>query len=409
MIKRRYFYIPTIVLIIVFAFKLQSFINPHNTSKYKKSELKKTPKQSHLNEIEDIVNKYDSIISSEIKKSGTIGAAIVITYKNEVALLKCFGVQKKGEKNAINKNTVFRLASVSKPVTGVLAGILADEGTIKLNDKVIEYLPNFKLKNTENTQQITIAHLLSHASGLVPHAYDGMVEDHVSIGKIMKKLDEVDIAAAPGILYGYQNVMFSLYDTIARAKTSKDYSTLIDEKVFEPFGMKDASTNFSDFKNNKNKAYPHFGGNGIFHPINLNNKYYNTAPAAGVNASIADMSQFLLTLLDDKSSAIDDNVRELIFTPQIKSPLSYKYLRRWEKVQSKHYSLGWRIIGYKNRKVAYHGGYVRGYRAEIALCEEEEIGIAFLSNSPTDVGSKTVPTFLNLFFKLKDKEAIPNS
>ncbi len=408
MIKRKYLYIPTIILIILIAFKLQSFVSPKETTKEQIEKPTEPSIPSHLNEIENIIEKYDSILAFEIKKSGTIGAAIVVTYKNEIALLKCFGVQKKGENNAINKNTIFRLASVSKPVTGVLASILSDEGTINLDDKVTEYLPDFKLKNQESTTQITVANLLSHTSGLVPHAYDGMVEDHVPIAKIMQKLVEVDIAAAPGKLYGYQNVMFSLYDTIASVKTSKDFSHLIDEKVFEPFGMADASTSFDDFKNNDNKAFPHYGNNGKFRTVRLNNRYYNTAPAAGVNASISDMSQFLLTLLDNQSSVIDDDVRELIFTPQVQSPLSRKYFRRWDRVDSKHYSVGWRIVGYKGRKVAYHGGYVLGYRAEVALCEKEEIGIAFLSNSPNTIGSKTIPTFLNLLFELKDKEAAPN-
>ncbi|NQU53865.1 MAG: hypothetical protein HQ522_15155, partial [Bacteroidetes bacterium] len=124
---------------------------------------------------------------------------------------------------------------------------------------------------------------------------------------------------------------------------------------------------------------------------------------------ISDMSQFLLTLLDHESSVINDDVRHLIFKPQVQSPLTRNYFRRWDKVDSKHYSIGWRIVGYKDRTVAYHGGYVRGYRAEIALCEEEEIGIAFLSNSPNSAGSKTIPTFLNLLFELKDKKVIPNS
>jgi beta-lactamase class C len=173
--------------------------------------------------------------------------------------------------------------------------------------------------------------------------------------------------------------------------------------------MNDASTSFADYKDSDNKAFPHNGGNGKFRSLRLNNRYYSTGPAAGINASISDMSHFLLTVLDHESSVVNDAVRKLIFTPQVVSPLKRNYLRRWDKVDSKQYAIGWRIIGYKNRKVAYHGGYVQGYHAEIALCEKEEIGIAFLSNSPNSTGSKTIPTFLNLLFELKDKENIPNS
>jgi len=404
MFERKKLYIPLLIIFVFVAFKIQPFVSSKEVLHEQIELPAEVLKPSRLQEIEQVISKYDSILSAEINESGTIGAAVVITYKNEIALLKCFGVQKAGEKNPINKNTVFRLASVSKTVSGVLAGILSDNGTIKFEDKVIDYLPHFKLKNPESTSTMSIGNLLSHTSGLVPHAYDNMIEEHVPLSKIMNELQYVDIAGAPGKLYGYQNVMFSLYDTISKIKTSKNFSDLLKENIFEPFGMNDASSSFNDFKNNNNKAFPHFGGNGKFRTLRLNNRYYSTAPAAGINASISDLSQFLLTLLNKESTVINNNIRSKIFTPQIQSPLKRNYLRRWDRVDSKHYSIGWRIIGYKNRKVAYHGGYVQGYRAEIAICEEEEIGIAFLSNSPNSTGSKSIPTFLNLLFELKDDE-----
>jgi beta-lactamase class C len=62
-------------------------------------------------------------------------------------------------------------------------------------------------------------------------------------------------------------------------------------------------------------------------------------------------------------------------------------------------------VDYKGRQVAYHGGYVSGYKAEIALCEEEEIGIALLCNSPNSATAKNIPTFLNMLFAEKDRLA----
>jgi beta-lactamase class C len=159
----------------------------------------------------------------------------------------------------IDEHTVFRLASVSKPVTGVLAGILAQENILDFDECVIESLPGFRLNSPVNTQKLTIKNLLSHTSGLVPHAYDDLVEGHVPFHTIYERLRMAGISAEPGKLYGYQNVMFSLVDTILAVKTSKNYSQLVKEKLFERLGMNDASTDFDSFKNNPNKAYPHWG------------------------------------------------------------------------------------------------------------------------------------------------------
>ncbi|NOR74009.1 MAG: serine hydrolase [Draconibacterium sp.] len=403
MIKRKQLYIPIIVILVIVAFKLQAFISPSEITTDRIEPEIENSEPSHLNEIESIITEYDSILTSEVKKSGIVGTAIVITYKNEIALLRCFGVQKKGEKNAINKHTIFRLASVSKTVTGVLAGILDDENLVDLDEKVVNYLPDFKLKNSESTKSISVRHLLSHTSGLIPHAYDLMVEDHVPLEKIMSRLSEVDIAAPPGKLYGYQNVVYSIYDPIASKQTNKSFDSLLNEKIFIPFGMSDASTGYGAFKNNDNKAYPHYnqGGN-KYGVMRLNDRYYNTIPAAGINASISDLGQFLITLTNENSKNFSNNARETIFTPQVNSLLKRTYFRSWDKVQSKQYSIGWRIVGYKGRKIAYHGGYVSGYKAEIALCNEEDIGIAILTNSPNNSSAKTIPTFLNMLFKYKD-------
>ncbi len=135
MIKRKQLYIPLLIILILIAFKLQSFVSSKEVIKEEILAPTETAKPSQLFEIKEIISKYDSILSSEISESGTVGAAVVITYKNEIAILKCFGVQKADEQNPINKHTIFRLASVSKTISGVLAGILSDEGTIELEGK----------------------------------------------------------------------------------------------------------------------------------------------------------------------------------------------------------------------------------------------------------------------------------
>lgn len=316
-----------IVILVFVAFKIKNVSADKAEASIVDSIPFEEPPKEPL-EIESVIREYDSTITSEIKNSGSVGSALVITYKDQVAFLKCYGVKKTGGNDSINKNTVFRLASVSKTVTGILAGILDEENILPLDDHVVDYLPDFKLKNPESTQKLTIRNLLSHTSGLVPHAYDNMVEGKVPLSKIMNQLCFVDISASPGQLYGYQNVMFSLYDTIANIKTSKKFDNIIHEKVFAPFGMQDASTGFSSFKNNPNKAYPHFGGPGYYRTMRLNDRYYSTAPAAGINASISDMGQFLLHLTNENSEEVDDQLIQTVFTPQVRSPLKRAYLRR---------------------------------------------------------------------------------
>ena len=388
-----------ILILIVIAFKFSPLIGKSGFGK----KIIEITNVNHAKEIQEVLTKFDSLYNSHIEQSGAIGGAVVITYKGQIAMIKCFGVKKAGENSPVDENTIFRLASVSKAVSGVLAGILTENKTITLDDKVIDCLPDFRLKLPESTNSITIRHLLSHTTGLIPHAFDIMVEDKVPLNKIMPHLNEVEIVSPPGLFYAYQNVMFSLFDPIIAAKTKKSFQTVLHENIFEPFGMKNASSDFESFQNNENKAFPHVKNNKGFATVPLNDRYYVTVPAAGINASISDMGQFLIAISGKDDDLFSRNARELVFAPQVETALKRSYYLNWDKIDSKHYAIGWRIINYKDRKIAHHGGYVSGYQAEIAICEAEEVGIAILTNSPNSFFSEGIPTFFNLFIKHKNQ------
>ncbi len=399
--RRKLYFVIVIITLIVLAFQLQSSVKPESKIPDTKSITKE---YNPINEIKTILPRFDSLLEQNLETSNTVGAAAVISYKGKIAFLKCYGHRKAGEKDTVNKNTIFRLASVSKTITGVLAGILNDENIINLDDKVIDYLPDFELKNPKNTRQLTVRNLLSHTSGLIPHSFDLMVEDKIPLNKIIARLKEVDDIALPGQIYGYQNVVYSIYSPVVKAKTQESFQQVMKEKVFVPFGMNDASLSYEAFRNNSNKAYPHRNcGNNHYRPLPLNDRYYITAPAAGVNASISDLGNFLATLTNQNSEIFTPEIQKTIFTPQIKTPLKRVYFRSWGNgIKSKSYAIGWRMVDYKGHQVAYHGGYVTGYKAEIAVCEKENIGIAILSNSPNRETAKNIPVFLNMLFKYKD-------
>lgn len=399
MIKSKYIYGLAAILIALAVYYFQSKAKAADID-----EVEVVVAEKVYTKMDSLIFQFNDFLSHEIDSSGSVGAAVVITYKGEIAYQKCFGVREIGGNDSIDANTIFRLASVSKTITGVLAGILSNQKIIDLDDKVIDYIPSFKLKDSLNTYDLSIREILSHTSGLVPHAYDNLVEAQVPFSVIMDSLYRVNISGEPGKLYGYQNVVFSLYDTISTIRTSKSFNNLLQEKVFTPFGMVDASAGFTPFAENNNKAYPHARYKGEYKTLSLNDRYYNTNPAAGINASISDMGQFLVSLSGNDSKVLNKSVSKEVFTPQVVSPLRWSYLRKWGKVDSKHYALGWRIIGYKGRQIAYHGGYVQGYQAEIALCLEEDFGIAFLTNSPNGVGSTSIPEFLDMYFDMVGDE-----
>jgi len=343
--------------------------------------------------------EFIHFLDQELDSSLTVGAAYTIVHRGQVIYTGTFGERNRETHQPVDEHTLFRLASVSKGFAGVLATLLVKDGVFSLDDRVVDHYPGFTLKDSLNTEALTIRHLLSHTSGLVPYAFDNLVEAGQDLHTIADRLYEVDISAPPGELYGYQNVMFSLLDPIARRSTGVPYEVLLQEKIFNPLGMVDASAGPVNLENNPNMAYPHVLTRSGYLSLDPREGYYNVLPAAGVNASISDMGQWLLGLLGYKSQWMPDAVLDSIATPQIYTPLKWRYTRYWKPFRERHYSLGWRIYYYQGREIIYHGGYIKGYRAEVAFCPSEDVGVAFLMNSPNSLASRFVPTFFDLFFE----------
>ena len=340
--------------------------------------------------------EFIQFMEQELDSTHTVGAAYTIVQGGQVVYTGTFGERARGGGEKVDEHTLFRLASVSKGFAGVLASMLEQDGAFSLNDRVVDYYPGFRLKDTVSTAELTIRNLLSHTSGLVPYAFDNLVEADQELYTIVNRLDEVDISAPPGELYGYQNVMFSMLDPIARRSTGVPYQVLLKELIFDPLGMEDASAGPVDLERNPNIAYPHVRTKNGYVSLHPHEGYYNVLPAAGVNASITDMGQWLLALLGYQPEFMPDTVISSISTPVIYTPLKWRYTRYWKPFRERYYSLGWRIYQYQGKKIIYHGGYIRGYRAEIAFCPSEDVGIAFLQNSPNNLASRCVPTFMDL-------------
>jgi beta-lactamase class C len=345
------------------------------------------------------VREFIQYMEQELDSIETVGAAYTIVHEGRVIYTGTYGVREQGSQMKVDEHTLFRLASVSKGFAGVLATMLEQDGYFRLDDPVVEHYPGFMLKDSVSTADLTILNLLSHTSGLVPYAFDNLVEADQDLPTIIGRLNEVDISAPPGELYGYQNVLFSMLDPIASSATGISYPDLLNERIFLPLGMTDASAGPVDPQRNPNMAKPHVLTRNGYVALQSDQGYYNVLPAAGVNASISDMGQWLLALLGYRPEWITDSILHRITTPVIYTPLKWRYTRYWKPFRERYYSLGWRIYQYQGRKIMYHGGYIRGYRAEIAFCPSENVGIAFMENSPNALASRCVPTFFDLFFE----------
>jgi beta-lactamase class C len=303
----------------------------------------------------------------------------------------------------VNVHTVFRIASVSKCFAAFLTGILEERQLLHWSDPVVQYVPEFSLSSPEQSKLVNITHVLSHTTGLPYHTYTNLVEEGLDLKTLLAQLKNVKLSSAPGKEYSYQNVVYSVIGEVIANATGKTYEQEMQEKVFDKLGMKDASLNYAKLMANKNIAQPHKLARRKWVPAKITNTYYNVAPAGGINASISDMANWMIALLGNREEVISKETMQHLYTPVIEARSKNRNYKKAQRFDNSYYGLGWRILHYPNDTLVYHGGYVNGYRSEVAFDPNDKIAICILANAPGQLADNGIPTFFQYFNKYRDK------
>jgi len=355
-----------------------------------------------------LASDYESFFRQHINQENFLGAAFVVVSKDQIIHLVTTGHTDTSRKRRIDKNTTFRVASVSKTFAAGLTGILITEGQFGWDDPVNQYVPDFRING--DSRRVRIRHLLGQSTGLMPHAYDNLIEDGVALDKIQDQYRKLSYICPPGNCYSYQNSIFSLIEPVIEEVTASSYAALMSEKIFRPLDMKTASVGYEPFINNPNHAKPHvLIKKGKWKTIRVKPNYYRIAPAAGVNASALDMGKWLMAQLGSHPDIIKPEVVATLTRPRVKTRKEINRRHWGAMLTDAHYGLGWRIYQLGEHQLAYHSGWVSGYRADIAWSEQYNLGFAILLNEEANSISKLSATFWEMAFASLDPPSVAST
>lgn len=348
---------------------------------------------------QDVADQFSGVFRAAAEEYDYPAAALAIVSRDRILSLVTLGHQDASRKTPIDSNTVFRLASVSKTIAAGAVGLLANEGSLAWDDQVTRYEPGFRIIG--DTQAVRLRHLLEHSIGLVPHAFDNLIEDGVPREVAFARLAELEPLCAPGACYGYQNVVFSLLESAVEASSTLSYGELVRQRIFEPLEMNDASIGFEAYMNNPNHTMPHVRARGRWRPVSVEPNYYHLPAAAGVNASISDMASWLQAQLGARPDVFPPDLVAYLTMPRKRTTgqLRRRYWR--DIIDDAHYGMGWRVYDLDGLTVIYHGGWVQGFRADIAFAPELNLGIAILLNAEANSLSELSAGFWSMAAQLR--------
>jgi beta-lactamase class C len=389
-----------VVMMALFVFT--TFITDKNNHYARPASVERNPAALQTDDLllslESLIPVYDSCLQASVAGNITPGAAMAIIYKGRIEIIKGYGVKKMGTPDLVDIHTAFRIGSVSKGFASVLTGIMKQEHVIGWDDPVAPYLPDFHHRDSVNFNALTIREILGQASGFPIHTFTDLLDDNIPLDQIIQQLQTVPFSTKPGMIYSYQNVVYSLIEEILKNTTGQDYAHLLREKIFYPLHMKDASSEYVSLIISGNYAIPHIMTRNSWTPVDNNPRYYATIPASGINASISDMARWLLALTGSEPEVIPAGVLEEVYTPVVAIPLKRSIKRSWGGAENLSYALGWRVIRTGNKNIVFHGGLVQGFRAEIGFCPEDKVGIVMLFNGNTAAVNDLLPGFFNILY-----------
>ena len=345
--------------------------------------------------------EFDGWLDAVAQSGQVSGLAAAIVKDDKVLLQRGIGYADASAGLPVTTDTVFRLASLSKAFASALTAILVDEGMLSWDTRVTGVLPTFELHDVNASSKLTVRDILSQRVGLPHNTYDRLLEADEPYEELVERLREVPLTCEVGNCYGYQNITFALIGDITYAVSGDFFYHQVEKRLFHPLGMDTATYGRDALEASKSWARPHAHTAHGWVPIGIRESYYHVPPAAGVNASIKDMSQWLIAQMGGRTDVLSEPILTTLHTPLVQTPTE-RHVSPWRKarVSDASYALGWRVFDYAGETVVFHAGAVQGYRAMIAFVPKDRFGVVLMWNCESALPSGLLPMLFDRYLGL---------
>ena len=329
----------------------------------------------------------DAYVQRAMSAFAVPGVSLAIVKDGKPLVAKGYGVRKLGDPAPVDAKTLFGIASNTKAFTATALGILVDEGRIRWDAPVIDYVPWFQMSDPYVTREMTVRDLLVHRSGLGLGAGDLLwwPASTYSRREIAMRLRYIPLATSFRSAYAYDNVLYGVAGEVIEAVSGQPWETFVATRILAKVGMTGSNVRHSDAAKAGNVATPHASVDGKVRPIAPFDSD-NTNPAGGINSNAEDMAKWLLVQLADgklaDSSALikPATSRELmtIVTPIPIGTAAPELAAIRPNFNG--YGLGFNIRDYRGHKLVTHTGGLPGYVSRVAMIPDAQLGVAILTN-----------------------------
>lgn len=293
------------------------------------------------------------------------GVSIALVNREGLLWLEGFGEADRINSIPATADTVYRVGSLSKPLTALGVMQLSVAGGVFLDESLQRQLEGFSVRSHQQEKiEITPRQLLSHRSGLPSDLRKGMYTA-TPFTQVTHLLHDEYVAFAPDTVYGYSNLGYDLLGHLIEQTTEQAFANYMQSRLFKPLGMTQTGYVLSEQMRQK-LAAGHLDGQVRPQPP------LRDTPALGLYTSARDLGRLSVALLQDSVPGLGQGQLIEMWTPQmVKGQISLGI----------YPGLGWfieddAVLG----RVVRHGGSTLLFGAELALLPDQELGVAVLVN-----------------------------
>jgi CubicO group peptidase (beta-lactamase class C family) len=339
--------------------------------------------------------KIDDTVARAMKAFQVPGMAVGVVKDGRLVFAKGYGVREYGKAAPVDADTLFQIGSNTKAFTAAALSILVDEGRLRWDDKVIDYLPQFRMYDPYVTREFTIRDLLSHRSGLGLGAGDLMFYPTTDFSRedIIHGLRYLKPVSGFRSKYDYDNLLYMVAGQIVPVVTGQSWEDFVQARILTRLGMGGCAASYGRIKDRGDVATPHAVVEGRLTAIPVED-LTAVGPAGTINCSVDGMARWLETQLADGqapdgkalfTAARADEMRSINTVEPVEPDLA-----ALTGTHFKGYGLGWELedeFGYK--RVSHTGG-VPGTVTWVTMIPELKLGILVFTNQQDGMAMEAV-------------------
>ena len=309
----------------------------------------------------------DALLSAAFKP-GEPGAAVIVAKDGKVLLRKGYGMASLELGVRVDPGMVFRVGSVTKQFTATAILMLAEEGKLRLDDPITNFLPGYPTHG----QTITIEHLLTHTSGI--KSYTDMPEwvplwrKDMPLDSLIAVFKDQPADFAPGEKWAYDNSGYVLLGAIIEKVSGRPYADFVRDRIFVPLGM--THTCYDTTESVVPGRVPGYlkdaGGWKHAQYLSMTQPY----AAGSLMSSVDDLARWDAALYTEK--LLKRASLERAWTPYV-----------LKDGKSTGYGYGWTMSAVRGRPSIEHGGGINGFVSQTLRLPGHHVYVAILTNRET--------------------------